>query len=710
MESDLFDLSLYHWSVLPLYVLPALVNMGLFFYAQVFLPQNRITNTFSLFIFLLALSQLSDGMMHMSRSLETAVMWHRISFAPWLFTTPIGMLFALSFGNEHNIHRSRITALLITPAAVLLLLIIAGMSPFEMIFKEGWGWIANPRAVAFNYVVYGFVTFGTFAIPFLMWRNWTISGEGTIDRPKFLMLALGVTIPYAGGFVSEVMLPLFFEIDDVPLVGPLLTIFSVFSFIAIQKYNMLDYSPRSQWSRILETLREGVLIADHNRKVMYTNSALCKLLGYSPEEINGWEADKLIFGNALRDKYEDAGDREFQMATKSGRLVWVLTSLSACQDYNGKKIGTIWTITDIDDLKRKGIEVKRNEQHLNRAQEVAHVGHWDLDFRTGEAVWSAEACRIYGLNPDDKIHTYDEWISFVHPDDRAYVAERIRKAQKKHSDDEFEHRILLRDGTVKHLRSISKMEADEHNNITGLYGVCQDITEIKNAHDRLVSATNELETYIYKSSHDLHGPLSSILGIVNVGRMEVSDPAALRYFQMIEGQAKKLDSVRQEFIRAMHIKDAAVLNEQVPLNTIVQDVLKNLDGHEGFRRMKINVNIEPGLKLTGNEFLMRTILHNLIENAIKYQDYNRDQSVLHIGLQKNDSSAELIVEDNGVGIDASLHDKIFNMCYRGSDSGNGSGLGLYLVKKAVEKLDATLSLRSSPGEGTRFTLSFAEAG
>lgn len=709
MTADLFDLSLYHWSVLPLYLFPALVNMGLFIYAQVFLPQNRINSTFSLFIFLLAISQFSDGMMHLSSSQATAIMWQRISFAPWVFASPVGILFALSFGSSQAVHRSRISALLFTPATILLLLIIAGMGQFEMIFNAGWGWVANPMPVAFNYVVYGFITMGTLFMPFLMWRNWTRSGKGTIDRPKFLMLALGVTIPYAGGLISEVMLPLFFEIDDVPLVGPLLTIFSLFSFIAIRKYSMFDYSPRSQWDRILETLHEGILIADNNRKIMYANSALCRLLGYTQKEMYEWEADKLIFGNSLRDKDEQQGEREFQMATKSGKLVWVFTNLSSCVDYNGKRIGTIWTVTNIDDLKRKGLEVKYSERRLNRAQEIAHVGHWDLNFGTGQAIWSAEACRIYGLSTQDNVHTFEEWMSFIHPDDAEAVQNKIRKSQEEESDTDFEHRIVLRNGVVKHLRSISKHEFDEEHNIIGVYGVCQDITEIKIANEKIMAATNELETYIYKSSHDLHAPLSSILGMINVSRLEAFEPKAVRYFDMIEREARKLDTVRVEFIKAMHIKDAENFNEPVHINAVVGDILSSLKEEQGYSRMKFNINVAPDEKLVGNEFLMRMILENLIENAIQYQDYNRDHSTLRIELLRKAGYTDIIIEDNGVGIDPELHDKIFNMCYRASECTDGSGLGLYLVKKAVEKLDAKMSMRSSPGKGTQFTLSFAQA-
>jgi PAS domain S-box-containing protein len=707
MEYQLFDLSIPHWSVLPLYVLPALVNMGLFVYAQVFLPQNRINSTFSLFVLLLATSQLSDGMMHMSNSLTTALMWQRISFSPWVFTTPVGILFALSFGNSERVHRSRLNAILFTPATILLLLVIAGMAEFEMIFKEGWGWIANPQPVPFNFVIYGFVTLGTLFMPFLLWRNWTKSGKGSIDRPKFLMLALGVTIPYAGGLISEVVLPLFFEIDDVPLVGPLLTVFSVFSFIAIRKYNMFDYSPLSQWNRILETLHEGILIADMNRKIMYVNSALCKLVGYSPREIHQWEADKLILANSLREKDEDGGEREFQMATKSGKLIWVLTNLSSCLDYNGKKIGTIWTVTNIDDLKRKGIEVKLSEQRLNRAQEVAQVGHWDMNLATGQATWSAEACRIYGLQTRDNVHTFEEWMSFIHPEDLERVQSIIKNAREEQTDADFEHRILLANGTVKYLRSISKLEYDAFNNIVGLYGVCQDITEIKRAEERIVTATSELEAYIYKSSHDLHAPLSSILGLVNVAKMESFEPKAVQYFELIENQARKLDTARVEFIKAMHIKDANILDQPVNVRSIVNNVIDELQNEQGFSRVNFSIDVAREARILGNEFLFKTIMQNLIKNSIRYQDYNRDLAIVKIELMNEKSSTKIVVEDNGIGIHPQMHDKIFNMCVRASDANNGTGLGLYLVKKAVEKLEGKVSLRSSPGQGTRFTLSFA---
>lgn len=708
MDVTLLDLTLSHWSLIPFYILPAIVNFGLLIYAVAFLPQGKINWTYSRFVFLLAIAQVADGFMHMSNSQATASAWQRISLAPWVLIAPIGVLFVVLLTARKPVP-GWFNAVLFIPAILFELLIVAQAESFRMLHVPGWGWISNPEHTPFNYALYIFVLGGLLMMPVLLWFNWAKSRKQGGHDQRLLLLAIGVTIPYIGGLLCEAMFPLLFGINNVPLTGPLMTAFSICSFIAIRKYNMLDYSPRNQWDRILETLREGVLIADNNRKVMYANPALCHLLEYELEELRGMEADTLILKNSLHGTTFNA-DREFQMATKSGELIWVVTNLSSCLDHNGKRIGTIWTITDIDDLKQKNIQARRNEKRLNRAQEVAHVGHWDLDFASGVAIWSQEACRIYGLSPNDNMHSFETWISFIHPEDLPFVMTEIQKSNAEYQDGDFEHRILLRDGTVKHIRSISKFEFDGTQvKPVGIYGVCQDITEIKTARERLSVTTNELETYIYKSSHDLHAPLSSILGLINLGRREIQDPMAAQYLQMIEGQAKKLDSIRTEFIKAMLIKNAEKFDEQVHLGTMIPEILETLSAAHGFSRMNIRLNMPYREPLQSNSFLVKTILQNLIENSVKYQDYGRSNSILHIDVERIDNRAKITITDNGIGIEPAVQDRIFDMYFRATETGQGSGLGLYLVKKAVDKLNAKLQVRSYPGEGTTFTIFLAQA-
>lgn len=578
-----------------------------------------------------------------------------------------------------------------------------------MFYTENLGWMSNPVPNTLNYIMYILIAGGFLLMLGFLWLNWFQSKRDTMERKKFFLLAFGITIPYIGGVIGEIIFPLVLSNDSLPLVTPLLTFFSLCSLIAISKFNMLDYSPRNQWDRILESLREGILIADNNRKTMYANPAVCNMLGYNADELIGKEVDKFVLNNALHGTAFNS-EREFQMATKSGELIWVVTSLAPCLDHNGKRIGSIWTITDIDSLKKKTIAVARNEKRLNRAQEVAHVGHWDLNFASGVAVWSPEACRIYGLNPTDNIQSFDKWISLIHPEDLPAVLLEIQHGQETHSDHDFEHRILLPDGTVKHLHSIAKFEFDgTSEKPIGLYGVCQDITEIKLTNERLRVTTLELETYIYKSSHDLHAPLSTILGLINLGQREIKDPIAAKYLEMIGGQAKKLDSIRTEFIKAMLIKDAEKFDELIHLNKMIPEILEGLRSSHGFERLNVKIRIPDNQPLLSNSFLVKTILHNLIENSVKYQDYGQTNSILNIDIENNDNNAKITIRDNGVGIAAEHQDRIFDMYFRANDSSHGSGLGLYLVKKAVDRLNGKLQLRSNPGEGTTVTVLLAHA-
>lgn len=709
MES-LMDFTLPHWSSVPVYLLPALISFGLLAYALFWLPNSQRNRLFCLFIFLIASSQVADAFIHFSTTVEQALTWQKICMAPILLIPAVGIIFVLTFNPRTNSGVPLwLYPLIFIPAFFLIMLASVLGDNIEMKYTENLGWIVNPVPTIYNAICYGYITLGSFMMPAILWYNWKRTERTNARRKKLMLLFIGISIPVVGGIIAEILFPLVLGVDGIPIAGPPLMIsFPVCALIAMRRYNMLSFSPRKQWETILDTISEGILIADNERKIMYINPALCNLLEYDVAELLGREADELILNNSLHGTTFNA-DREFQMPTKAGKLVWVVTKLSPCLDENRRRIGTIWTITDIDDLKKKSIEIKRSEKRLNRAQSVAHVGHWDLDFSTGIATWSPEACRIYGLQPHESSQSFESWLSFIHPEDIPHAMREIQKSNQDFNDADFEHRIVLKDGTVKHIRSISKFEFDgTSSRPIGLYGVAQDISEIKTAYEQLNVTTLELETYIYKSSHDLHAPLSTILGLINVGRREITDPLASQYLGMIEGQARKLESIRTDFIKAMLIKDAASFDEKIQLNEMIPEIINNLNNTFGFERVKINVNIPDSRPLQSNSYLIKTILQNLIENSVKYQDY-KSIAKLQIDVERNDKNAKITIADNGIGIAEEFQNRIFDMYFRGTELGSGSGLGLYLVKKAVDKLNGQLSLRSRPGEGTTFTIMLKQA-
>lgn len=134
--------------------------------------------------------------------------------------------------------------------------------------------------------------------------------------------------------------------------------------------------------------------------------------------------------------------------------------------------------------------LKHSERRLNQAQALGHLGNWELDFATGTAFWSEEACRIYGLPVDDNVQSYETWASYNHPDDVDEMMYVINEARKTFSKSGVFHRIIRKDGQVRHLYSESHYDFDEGGQLIGMYGIAQDITELKVYQEEL-SRSNE---------------------------------------------------------------------------------------------------------------------------------------------------------------------------------------------------------------------------
>lgn len=221
---------------------------------------------------------------------------------------------------------------------------------------------------------------------------------------------------------------------------------------------------------------------------------------------------------------------------------------------------------------------------------------------------------------------------------------------------------------------------------------------------KLKDSNKELETYIYKTSHDLKAPLSSILGLAQIAKTETDDVESQKYFDLIGDMTKKLDSKIVELVKSMNIKDTGKFEDKIDIELMIHDLLDKVQFMNGFKRVKIEVNTTLQNPIVSNKIVLESIIQNLVENAVKYQDYKKKNPYLKICISKAADTTKLFFEDNGIGIEKSMQDHIFEMYYRATTEAKGSGLGLYLVKKGVEKLNGDIHLESKFGEGTSFTI------
>jgi PAS domain S-box-containing protein len=229
--------------------------------------------------------------------------------------------------------------------------------------------------------------------------------------------------------------------------------------------------------------------------------------------------------------------------------------------------------------------------------------------------------------------------------------------------------------------------------------------ELKATLAELSERNFELDQLMYKTSHDLRSPLSSIIGLINLAHLDPDPVANKHYLSKIEGRAKKLD----EFIRSMldyaRVNRLEVEPEQIDLGSFVKSCITELEYMEHFQRVRTEVSVKPVKAVCKSDKLrLKIIFSNIISNAYKY--HNPDaESYLRIDVRCSSAGLEINFEDNGIGIKSEYLPKIFNMFYRATDRSQGSGLGMYIVKQAVEKLNGEIALTSEYGQGTRIKIS-----
>ena len=228
--------------------------------------------------------------------------------------------------------------------------------------------------------------------------------------------------------------------------------------------------------------------------------------------------------------------------------------------------------------------------------------------------------------------------------------------------------------------------------------------QILEKNQTLVKTNEELDRFIYSTSHDLRAPLNSIQGLINLSELAPTKEELTTYHQMMRERLFKLESILNEIMQ--YSKNAKLEVEHKPVNLLeyIHHVLSDVQYLEGAGRIQVTVDVAGNLNIVTDPMRFAIILNNLISNAYKYSDLTKDHSYIAIRAVKKEGQVTISIEDNGEGIDPVHQEKIFSMFYRATVRSTGSGLGLYLVKEAISKLGGTINLTSEYGKGTSFTV------
>ncbi|MBL7863782.1 MAG: HAMP domain-containing histidine kinase [Cyclobacteriaceae bacterium] len=226
----------------------------------------------------------------------------------------------------------------------------------------------------------------------------------------------------------------------------------------------------------------------------------------------------------------------------------------------------------------------------------------------------------------------------------------------------------------------------------------------------LKKTNNELDRFVYSASHDLRSPIASMLGLVNLARMEVKDEKSLELIAMMEQRMKKLDGVIADFLVLSRSKKAAVDMTPVSLNQLIDEVVSDVKFAKQAPSIRLIYDREPSIVFQSDFGLMKTVLGNLFSNSVKYHDISKPDPFIRVYCRSMEGKVQIDVEDNGQGIRTEHLDRIFDMFYRASSSSDGTGLGLYIVRESLAKLKGSIFVKSYLGAGSTFTILLPQPG
>lgn len=473
---------------------------------------------------------------------------------------------------------------------------------------------------------------------------------------------------------------------------------------------------------LIENSADAIMLLDENGITLFASNSLYRIMGYSPEEVLGVPAVNFIhpedqekLSAHARNVFshpEEPIALTYRRRKKDGTYIWCEGTATNFLHSPVVK-GVVINFRNITERVLAEKALKDSEYKFRSLIENSHDMIVVADENLNRIFVSDSAMRLYGLPPSEMVFTSS--FSQVHPDNRdemerffqeVLLTPGIRKtliSRERKTDGSYFwcERIsinLLEDtaikGIVSNLRDITKQKEDEET--------------LRSINEELRHANREMDRFVYSVSHDLRAPLSSVLGLIELTQGDTSDEQTLQSLDLMKSSVKKLDGFIQDILDYSKNARTEVQSEVIDLKSLLDEVSDGLQYMNREKHVAIIKNVTGSNSFVSDRKRLIIILNNLVSNAIRYYDPKAPEPYVSIDIHVESGQAQIKVKDNGTGIAQEYQSRIFDMFFRASKSASGSGLGLYILKEAVEKLNGTIKLWSMPGEGSEFSLTIPE--
>jgi hypothetical protein len=478
------------------------------------------------------------------------------------------------------------------------------------------------------------------------------------------------------------------------------------------------------------------------------NNSAERIFGYTAREMIGTHITRIIPPDRLDEEIKildrlKRGERidhfETKRMTKDGRLLDISLCISPVKNSKGKVIGASKIARDITAHKKAEQQIRESEQRLRESEdrlrlavEVAGLGMWDMDLKTGLITTSPEYRKLIG-HVNTELWTRALFMAMVHPIDLSGVEQAFQTALQT-GKISYESRIIRKDRSERWIRVNGTTIYDEKHMPVRILGTVLDITdqkkakeelekmvlartsELQNANSALEKSNNELEQFAYIASHDLQEPLRKIQTFADMVKDHLHDrEMAEKYFDKIIASAKRMSKLINDVLNYSRLTKTGEQFIATDLNKVLKDVLSDFELLIEQKQAVITYTDLPVIK--GIPLQLHQLFGNLISNSLKFSENTPHITITskiltpeevhdHARLNEDKKYVQLVFEDMGIGFEQQYAEQIFIIFQRlnSQRTYSGTGIGLALCKKIVDHHDGIITAKSELEQGAAFTI------
>lgn len=373
-------------------------------------------------------------------------------------------------------------------------------------------------------------------------------------------------------------------------------------------------------------------------------------------------------------------------------------------------------------------ELRRSEAGLLEAQRIAGLGNWDWNVQTNELYWSDEVYRIFGVTPQQFDATYDAFLNHVHPEDREFVENTAKEALYGGKSYSIDHRIVLLNGMERIVHEQGEVTFGESGEPSRMFGTVQDITEskrveeelmryrehlqdlvqkrteeLKQLSDELARSNADLKQFAYAASHDLQEPLRVVAGFVKLlarryaGRLDTNADEFIGH--TVEG-VKRMQMLIRDLLEYSQVGTKGKELKSTDSSSAVDRAISNLRASVDETGAVVTHDALPTVMADASQ--LTRLFQNLIGNAVKF--HGEEAPRIHVSAERKENEWVFSVSDKGIGIAPRYAERIFVIFQRlhTMTEYEGTGMGLAMCKKIVERHGGRIWVESEQGKGSTF--------